>query len=340
MRMRILASILATATIAAAHTAEADAVSDFYKGKTVSIMVGLPPGGIYSNMAQTLARHIGNHIPGNPTVISQNMPGASGTTVINHVYNIAPKDGTVVLTPNVGLTKRKVLGEPNTHYEPAKFLWLGGWSQSANDCAVFNAVSPVRTIQEAFTKEVIIGTNDTGSTTYTNPLALNNILGTKFKLAPGYGGGAPVRLAMERGEVHGFCGQYESWTMGAPEWVRDGKLTHLVQFTSTRQREMPDTPTAAELGRTDEERQILSLLEAGPEDRAAAVAPGVPAERVAALEKAYMATLADPKFLEDAKRQNFPINPINAAEIRAYTEKLMNMTPEIVAKLMKATGRN
>jgi tripartite-type tricarboxylate transporter receptor subunit TctC len=336
MRSLILASAIAVATSGAAH---AQSVADFYKGKTVTIMVGLPPGGIYSNMALTLANHLGRHIPGNPTVIHQNMPGASGTTVINYVYNVAPKDGTVVLTPNVGLTKRKVLGEPNTMYDPAKYIWLGGWSQSANDCAVFNAATPVRTIQEVFTKEVIIGTNDTGSTTYTNPLALNNVLGTKFKLVPGYVGGAPVRLAMERGEVHGFCGQYESWTMGAPEWVRDGKLTHLVQFTSKRQREMPDTPTAAELGRTDEERQILSLLEAGPEDRAAAVAPGVPADRVAALEKAYMATLADPKFLEDAQRQNFPINPINAAEIRTYTEKLMNMKPEIVAKLKKVTGR-
>jgi tripartite-type tricarboxylate transporter receptor subunit TctC len=290
-------------------------------------------------MAQTISNHLGRHIPGEPKVIVQHMTGAGGTIVINHVYNVAPKDGTVLLTPNASLTKRKVIGEPNTMYDPTQFHWLGGWGEPANDCSVMKATSPVLTIQQVRDKEVVIGANDVSSTTYTNPFALNMVTGTKFKLVPGYGGGAQVRLAMERGEVHGFCGQYESWTTGKPEWLRDGKLVHLVQFTSKRSREMPDVPTAAEIARTGEEREILVLLQAGPEDRAMVAPPGVPAERVAALEKAYAATLADPKFLEEANRQQFPIQPIPAKEVRAYVEQLVKMKPETAAKLKKVTGR-
>ena len=337
MRSRSVAAfaVLAALTAAGIGQVKADPAADFYKGKTVSIVVGLTPGGIYSNMAQTIAKHLDRHIPGNPTVIAQNMPGASGTIAINHVYNVAPKDGTVLLTPNAGLTKRVVLGEANIKYDPVKFNWLGGWGEPANDCTVMKATSPAQTIQQVFEKEVIIGAIGTSSTTYTNPLALNNVVGTKFKLVPGYGGGAEVRLAMERGEVHGFCGQYESWTMGKPEWLREGKLVHLMQSTSKRTAALADVPTASELGRTDEEREILSLLQSGPEDRAMAAPPGVPADRLAALEKAYMAMLADQKFLEDAARQQFPITPIAAPAIRAYVERLMKIKFATAEKLLR-----
>ena len=339
MRSWILAIAFATALMASGR-AHADPVADFYKGKTVTITVGLAPGGIYSNMAHTIARHIGRHIPGEPNVIAQNMPGAGGTIAINHLYNLAAQDGTVLHTPNTGLTKRVLLGEPGIMYDPLKFHWLGSWGEPIAECTLFRPVSPVQTIREAQEKEVIIGALGTATTTYTNPIALNNILGTKFKVVPGYKGGGEIRMAMERAEVHGFCGQYESWPMSKPEWLKDDKVIFLVQFVSKRAPELPDVPTAAELGRTDEERQLLRLLSSGPEDRAFVAPPGVPKDRLAALEKAYAAMLKDPKFIEDAQRQQFPITPTSAQAIRDYVTELLKIPPNIIAKLKEVTGRN
>ena len=337
MRALILALTIAAAASGAAH---AQSVADFYKGKTVTVTVGLDAGGIYSNMAHTIARHIGRHIPGEPNVIAQNMPGAGGTIALNHAYNIAAQDGTLLHTPNSGPAKRVLLGEPNIMYDPLKFHFLGGWGEPLAECSVLKSVSPVQSIREAWDKEVIIGALGTATTTYTNPIALNNILGMKFKLVPGYKGGGEIRLAMERGEVHGFCGQYEAWAMGKPEWLKDNKVAFLVQFVSKRAPELPNVPTAAELGRNDRERQLLSLLQAGPEDRSLFAPPGVPRDRLAALETAYMAMLKDPKFMEDAKRQQFPITPTSAQEIRDYVADLLKIPPDVIAKLKEVTGRN
>jgi tripartite-type tricarboxylate transporter receptor subunit TctC len=244
-----------------------------------------------------------------------------------------------VLTPNSGLTKRVVLGESNIMYDPAKFHWLGGWGEALNDCTVLKP-APAHTIEEAREKELIIGAIDTASNTYSNAMVVRNMLGAKFKIVPGYGGGAQIRLAMERGEVHGFCGQFEGWATGKPEWLQGGKLAHLVQFASRRSAEMPDTRLLTEFARTDEERDILTFVQSGIEDRAMVVAPGVPTERVAALEKAYMATLADPKFLEEAKKQKFDVHPVTSQEIRAFVERVMKMKPDTVEKLKFATGRS
>ena len=341
MRLRILAAIalLAGAPFATGPARAADVVADFYKGKTVTIYVGVAVGGVYSSFAQTLAVHLGKHIPGNPNVIVQHQVGAGGLIAINHVYNVAPKDGTVVLTPNSGLAKRYILGEGNTLYDPAKFHWLGGWGEAVNDCSVFK-MAPATTLEEAKTKEVVIGAIDTGSNTYTNPLLMNNLLGTKFKIVPGYGGGSQIRLAMERGEVHGFCGQFEGWKTAKPEWLAEGKLAHLVQLSTKRSADMPNTPLLSEFARDEEEKQILTFVQSGIEDRAFVAPPGVPADRLAALEKAYMATLNDPKFLEETTRQKFDVTPVSGKEIQEFVESMMKMKPDTVAKLKAATGRN
>jgi len=316
----------------------ADAVADFYNGKTVTIYVGVAAGGVYSQFAQILATHLGRHIPGNPNIIVQHQVGAGGLIAINHVYNVAPKDGTVVLTPNSGLAKRFILGEGNTLYDPAKFHWLGGWGEAVNDCTVWKT-APATTLEEARTKELVIGAIDTGSNTYTNPLLMNNLLGTKFKIVPGYGGGSQIRLAMERGEVHGFCGQFDGWKTAKPQWLKEGKLAHLVQLSSKRSADMPNTPLLSEFARNDEEKQILTFVQSGIEDRAFVAPPGVPAERLAALAKAYEDTLKDPKFLEETSRAKFDVTYVSGDEIQKFVESMMKMKPETVEKLKKATGR-
>lgn len=338
-KTRISVAVVAAAAIGLLTTgaAKADAVADFYKGKTVTIYVGLAAGGIYSIMAQTMSKYLGNHIPGNPNVIVQHQPGAGGLVAANNVYNVLPQDGTILFTPNGGMTKRYALGEPQAKYDPAKWHWLGGWGEPVNDCTVWKT-SPATTLKEAMTKEVVIGTIDPGSNTHTNPLLISNILGVKFKLVPGYGGGSQVRLAMERNEVHGFCGQFEGWKSAKPEWLRDGKLAHLVQLASKRSADMPNTPLLTEFARNEEERQIFSFVQSGLEDRAVVFAPGVPADRVAAMEKALAELFTDKAFVDDATKQKFDIDPISAKEVRDAVAGLMAMKPDTIAKIRKAQG--
>ncbi|MCD6073267.1 MAG: tripartite tricarboxylate transporter family receptor, partial [Rhodospirillales bacterium] len=184
--------------------------------------------------------------------------------------------------------------------------------------------------------ELVIGAIDTGSNTYTNPLLMNNLLGTKFKIVPGYGGGSQIRLAMERGEVHGFCGQFEGWKTAKPEWLSEGKLAHLVQLSTKRSADMPNTPLLSEFARNDEEKQILTFVQSGIEDRAFVAPPGVPAD---ALSKAYMDTIKDPKFVEETSRAKFDVTYVSGKEIQEFVGTMMKMKPETVEKLKKATGR-
>ena len=331
-----ISALFALACLAPTSSRAAD-VADFYRGKTVSIYVGLAAGGVYSTFAQTLSKHITRYIPGNPTVVVVHQPGAGGLVAANNVYNVLPKDGTILFTPSGSLTKRIVLGETEARFDPPKWNWLGGWGEAVNDCTVFKT-APATTLEEAKTKEIIIGTIDTTSNTHTNPMLMNNILGTKMKLVPGYGGGSQIRLAMERGEVHGFCGQFEGWKTAKPEWLAEGKLAHLVQLASKRSPDMPNTPLLSELARNDEERDMFRFIQSGVEDRAMVMAPGVPADRVAAVEKAYMETLHDPQFLEEAARLKFEIQPVSGAEILASVQEMMKLQPAEVAKLRKAMG--
>jgi len=334
---KLFLALAVLSLVAAAPAHAADAVADFYRGKTVTIYVGLAGGGLYSTFAQLLSRHLGEHIPGTPNVIVQHQPGAGGMIAANNVYNVLPKDGTIMISLNGGMTKRVVLGEPAARFDPRKWNWLGAWNEVVNDCTVWSD-APATTLEQAKTTELILGANDTGNSTYTNPMIINYFLGTKFKVVPGYGGGAQVRLAMERGEVHGFCGQFEGWKSVKPEWLAAGRLAHLVQLASKRSADMPNTPLLSEFARNDEEKRIFEFVQSGLDDRAMVVAPGVPEDRVAALRKAYMDTLADPDFLAEATAQKFEINPVTTDELKQFVEKVYSLKPDAIAKIRKAQG--
>jgi len=342
MRTRLSTAAVAAfaiASLGAGGIAKADAVSEFYSGKTVTVYVGLAAGGLYSTYAQMMAPHFARHIPGNPNVIVKHQPGAGGLTASNYVYNAAPKDGLHIITPNAGTSKRAALAEPGVKFDPRKFQWLGGWGEPVRDCSVWKT-APGTTLKEAMKKEVILGAIGKSSDTFINPTVLNNVLGTKFKIIPGYGGGSQIRLAMEKGEVHGWCGQFLGWKTVKPEWLKEGKIVHLVQLNSKRSPDMPDTPLLSEFARSDEERQIFGFVQSSLDDRGLAAPPGVPADRVAALERAYMATLADPKFLADAAKLKLDIDVVTSKEIRAFVEQIMAMKPETVARLKHAMGKD
>jgi tripartite-type tricarboxylate transporter receptor subunit TctC len=321
-----------------AVSARAETAAEFYEGKTISLYVGVSPGGIYSTFATMLSRHLGQHMPGHPNIIVQHMPGAGGSIAVNHVYTIAPKDGTALITPNAGIHLRVPLGIDKPTYDVAKFQWVGGWGESVNTVSLRKDIATAKTIAEAKKNEVILGAIGRSSNTYFIPALMNGLLGTKFKLITGYRGGSPIRLAVEKGEVQGWSGQWEGWKLAKPDWVRDDKLVHLVQLASKPHRDLPKVPTLLSFAENAEQKVIFEVVESGIADRALAAPPGVPKDRVAAVEAAYHKTLADPKFLAEAKAAKFDIDPISADQVRGYIEKIAKLPPATIATMKKAMG--
>jgi tripartite-type tricarboxylate transporter receptor subunit TctC len=330
-----LAAIL-LAVGAGAAAAQTDEAAQFYAGKAVSIIVSVEVGGLYSTIATIMARHMGAHIPGRPNVIVQHMPGAGGTIAANYAYNIAPKDGTVVLTPNAGLHLRVALGLDKPTYEAAKFSWIGGWGEGVNTVTLRRDITPVKSIEEARRTESILGAIGKASNTYLVPALMNNMLGTRFRIITGYRGGAPIRLAMEKGEVHGWAGQWDGWKLLNHSWVRDGNLVHLVQLASKPTPDLPDVPLLSSFARSDDERSILRVIESGIADRAMLVPPGVPPSRAKALQAAYQAMLRTPQFVADAKVAQFDIEPIEGDTIQAFVAGIAALPPATVSRIRKA----
>ena len=318
--------------------ARADEVAQFYAGKTVSIVVSVEVGGLYSTFATILARHLSPYVPGRPNLIVQHMPGAGGSIAVNWSYNVAPKDGTVILSPNTGLALRVPLGLDKPTYDAAKLHWLGGWNEGINTVTLRRDLAPATTIEAARDREVILGAIGKSSNTYTVPALMNNMLGTRFKLITGYRGGSPIRLAMEKGEVHGWAGQYDGWKLIDHPWVKDGNLVHLVQLASKPSPELKGVPLLSSLSRNEEERVILKAIESGVADRALAVAPGVPEARVKALAKAYGDVLRDPRFLKDASVAKFEIEPISAEAVEAYVKSVAILPKATIARWPPGTG--
>lgn len=318
--------------------AQADAVADFYKGKTVTIYVGTRAGGLYSSFAQFLSSHLPRHIPGNPSVIVKHITGAGGIKAMNFVYNVAPKDGTAVITPNSGGPDHVVLGRKGVKYDPLKYNYLGSWGEAVTVLSLLKSASPVRTLKQAMQQQVILGAINKSSNTYLLPTIYNNVLGTKFKLIAGYRGGSGVRLAIEKGEVAGWSGQWLGWKTRKPDWVRDNKLVHLVQLASKPSPDLPNVPMLTDFARNPKETRLFEFLNADISDRAFVAPPGVPADRLRALEKAYLATLRDPKFLSETKKRKLSVDPHDGAAVTAVVRRTMSLPAELVAMLKKARG--
>jgi tripartite-type tricarboxylate transporter receptor subunit TctC len=334
--MKFLAFIAALFTAVPAMAAET--VADFYKGRTVTIVVPLDPGGVYSNFARVLERHLGRHIPGNPNVIVQHMPGAGGVNATNYVYNVAPKDGTTLITINSGVVAFAVLNKDKVRFDPLKFNWLSAWGETVTVATVMNT-APATSIDGAKTKEVVMGGIGRATASYQLPAVLNEYLGTKFKIITGYAGGAPIRLAMEKGEVHGFAGLWEFWKQSQPEWIEDGKIVQLVQLATKKHRELQDVPLLTELAQTDEQKALFNFMSVGGVSaRGIQLPPGVPEDRVKAMRKAIDDTFADPEFVAEAKKRQFDIEPVTAEETYETVRQQLALSPELVARMQKIMG--
>jgi tripartite-type tricarboxylate transporter receptor subunit TctC len=320
----------------ASSTVAADPVADFYHGKTISMIIATAPGGDYDLRARLLSRHLGRHIPGNPTIVPRNMPGGVGIQAANFVANVAAKDGTTLHAIMQNMSTHQALGGPGVEFDTRKFFWIGNTTDTPN---VINSwhTTGIRTIQDVMTRELVVGAPGQATNSVYYPKALNELVGTKFKIVSGYPGGNQVNLAMERGEVGGRgSNSWASWKATKPNWLREKKIFILVQIALKRNPELADIPTMIELAKTDEDKAVMTFLSADiPISRAYVTTPGVPAERVNALRRAFDATMKDPAFIAEAAKLNMDMNPSTGEEAQRYSDQIAN-TPERVLKRARA----
>ena len=325
---------VAAASVAAAATgAHAQTLEEFYRGKTLSMVIGYPTGGSNDIYARAVARHIGKHIPGNPTVIPRNMPGGGSLIAANHVFNMAPKDGTTLslIAPTIPLEER--LGVPNVKLKSAEFNWIGRVAPSVNMTFVMATV-PVKTIQDTFKREVILGASARSSTVAVYPAVVANVTGAKFKIVLGYPSSTAAMLAMERGEVEGHSTSLEVVRATHPEWLPEKKITPLVQYALKRHHELPDVPMSWELGRNDDERQILRIVANATEvGKMILSTPDTPADRIAALRRAFDATMKDPAFVAELKKQRVELGPMSGEELQKLVIEVGTVPPAIIDKV-------
>src|SRR5579884_4119178 len=336
--LAVLVGCAPRAAPAAASGGDDSAVAAFYRGKTIRIVVGLSPGGGYDLTSRLLARYMAARIPGNPTIIVENRPGAGTMLAANAVYASEPKDGTVIGNFDSSLVLLQALGATGIGYDATRFNWLGATVKDVTGCLV--RADAVASVQDTIAgKEVVLGALALGNNSYDVPTVLNATLGTHFKMVPGYGGTAQFRLAVENQETDGYCVTYRSailvndqpWLSGDPPYAR------MLVVMGDKPPDSPflrGVPTAESLATSDEARELLRVVDA-PQviNKPYAVAPEVPPERVAALRRALMETYADPQFLAEAKRANLDVDPSDAAEVTRVVQSVLGASPGALARL-------
>jgi tripartite-type tricarboxylate transporter receptor subunit TctC len=316
-------------------SAKAETVEEFYKGKTVTVIVTGATGSIYDLSARLVTRFMSEHLPGKPTMVIKMMTGGGHLVGTNWLYNVAPRDGSVLASIGEAIPLTQVLEPQNAKFDVSKFNWLGNPGLSNLVLSTW-ADKGVKTIEDAKKKEVIIGAGGATSPSGQMPRALNNVLGTKFKIIVGFPS-TSIDLAMERGEVDGRgSAQLSYWKTVRPNWVAENKLNHLVQWGSKRDPDLPDVPLLTELAHNEAERQVFALLSSTViVGRPILTTPDVPADRLAALKEAFAKTMQDPAFLEEAKKLNLEINPLYADEMQKLINDVIATPPDVV-KLAKA----
>ena len=334
MSLRPLAfAVICCATGVTAQPAAAQSVESFYRGKTVTMVIGYPPAGANDVYARMVARHIGKHIPGNPSVVPRNMPGAGSLIAANHVFNVAPRDGTVLslLVPTLPL--EEALGAAAVKFKSAGFHWIGRMAGAPN-ITFINASSAVKSIADAFDKTAILGATGRSATNAIYPTVLNNVLGTKFKVVTGYQGSAAAMLAMERGEVEGHSATYDSLKTVHADWLTQKRVNVVVQYSLRRHPELPNVPTTVELARNPEQAQILRAVSSASEiGKFVLTTPETPADRVQALRRAFDAMVKDPEFIADAAKLRVELGPLPGTELQQIVADVANMPADIVAKV-------
>lgn len=329
------AALLAATAITS--VAGAQSVESFYKGKEIRLTSSSDVGGGYDATARLLARFMPNHLPGNPRMIVQNMPGAGGIKAANYLYNVAPKDGTAIGGVHRTVPQAPQLGLPGTQFEADKFFWLGSMANEVSVCVAWHE-APVKTMKDALEKELIVGGSGANDTEQF-PAVLNNIIGTKFKIISGYPSGTAVNLAMERREVDARCGwSWSSLVQQQSDWLKDKKINILAQVTTTKHEDLPDVPLVSEFAKSEADKQILDFLFARQVmGRPFVIPPGVPMDRVTALRAAFDAAMKDKALLAEGDKQKLEISPVSGVEVQQLVARLLKTPPDLVDAAEKAT---
>ena len=317
-----------------ASAGQAQSPAEFYKGKTVEVYIGFSVGGAYDGYARLLARHMGKHLPGNPTLVPKNMEGAGSLRLANWLAGVAPKDGTVFAIIARGTAFDPLLGRGGAQFDATKLSWIGSANDEVSICTAWHT-TPVATFEDLTAKEMIVGGTGGSADTDQFPRVLNGVFGTKMKVISGYPGGNDINLAMERGEVQGRCGW--SWSsVGAthPTWLTDKKIKILAQMSLAKHPDLPDVPLIMDFAKTEEQRQILRLIFARQVmGRPFVAPPGVPDDRLATLRRAFMDTMKDPEFLAEAGKGDFEITPVPGEEIQKLVAEVYQTPKDVVAKV-------
>jgi tripartite-type tricarboxylate transporter receptor subunit TctC len=336
-RICAAAAMLAFVSVAfAAPFAWAQSPAEFYKGRNVDLYIGYSVGGAYDLYARVIARHLGKHIPGNPTIVPKNMEGAGSLRLANWLYNVGPKDGTALATIGRGTAFDPLLGSKGAQFQADRFTWIGSANNEVSVCVAWKT-SGVNKLEDVLAKELIVGGTGQAADTDQFPRVLNGVLGTKFKIVTGYPGGNDVTLAMERGEVKGRCGwSWSSVIATHKRWVDDKSIVVLAQLSLDKHPDLPDVPLIMDFAKSEDQQRMFKLIFARQVmGRPYLAPPGVPADRAEALRKAFMDTMQDPDFLAEAEKSQLEINPVAGAQVEKLVKELYQ-TPKALAD--KAAG--
>ena len=342
-RVCCLALCALSGLAASSRWVRADPVSDFYSHKTLSLIVGFPPGGGYDTNGRVLAQHLGKFIPGHPAVVPSNMPGAGSMTAANHIFNDQPKDGSVLGMFASSAIMEPLLGDKAALFDPTKFSWIGSMSQEVAYCGVWQTPGAATSFDQMLKsdQDTIFGGGAPAAVTYQHPLILKNVLGAHVRLIPGYAGTRAIDLAMQRGEVKGICGLYTS-SIKADflDDVKSGRMKLVIQMGPKKSTAFGDVPSVYDYAKTDAQRAVLDVyfkqLVLG---RPVAGPPGIPPDRLAALRTAFMTTMQDKDFLAEANKVGLDIDPATADEVEKLLAHFATFSPETFAAARAAIGR-
>lgn len=326
-------------TLVASAAAAADAVGDFYKNRQMTMIMSADAGGGYASYANAFAPYLSAHIPGKPKIVIQYMPGAGGLRAMNYLYSAAPKDGSVIALVHSSVPFAPLYGMAAAKFDSRKMNWIGSINATSGICVAWST-SNIKTWNDLFSKQFLVGSSGAGSQMETIPMMLNKLFGTRIKVISGYRGGNEVYLAMERGEVHGRCGGLvSSINSTRPDWFPQKKVSVPIQIALERDPQFPDSPALIEFAKDARTKQILQLVLAPMAmDRPILTPPGVPADRVAALRAAFHAAMADPAFLADAKKQRLEVKEVSGEKLAQLLANAYASPPDVVKAANEAMG--
>ena len=317
--------------------AQSNSVADFYRGKTINMIVGYSAGGGYDIYARMIAPYLAKHLPGNPSVVVQNMDGAGSLKATNYLYTVAPKDGTAIGTFGRGLAMEPLIGNSPTQFDATKFTWL---ASGTNEYSVFVVwhTSPIKTWDDMLAKEFTVGGEGSGSDPDIYAALLKNLFGVKLKLISGYPGTSEVTLALERGEIDGRASwSWSSLKSTKTNWINEKLVRFPVQLGTVKNPDLPDVPLILDFAKTDKQRQIVKLvLSRQIMGRPFAAPPGIPEDRKQALRKAFQDSFKDPEFLAEAKKRKMDVNPVSGDDIEKLVAEIYATPKEIVAEARSA----